>query len=156
MPQHVNSDVELVADLLHSSAIHLLRRAAAADSESGLGRAALSALSVIVFRGPLTVGELAAAEGVRSPSMTRTVGVLDDAGLAVRRPNELDGRSVLVAATPKGARVLRRARARRIAILAEALARLDDAELRSVDAAARTIERLFGRADRPWQPLRAR
>jgi DNA-binding MarR family transcriptional regulator len=152
----VKSDPLAVADLLHSSAIHLLRRAAAADAESGVGRSALSALSVVVFRGPLTLGALAAAEGVRSPSMTRTVQLLERAGLVARRPHERDRRSIVVAATPRGESVLNRARGRRIKVLAVALASLDDAELRVVARAAETVERLFGSPDRPWRPLTSR
>jgi DNA-binding MarR family transcriptional regulator len=85
--------------------------------------------------------------------MTRTVQVLERAGLASRRPHESDGRSSLVAPTAKGVRTLRRARGRRIDLLTEALAGLDDAELRAVAHAAETVERLFGSADRPWRPL---
>ena len=67
-----------VADRLHSAAIHLLRRAREHDQESGLSPARLSALSVVVFRGPLTLGELAAAEDVRSATMTGIVNGLEN------------------------------------------------------------------------------
>ncbi|MGH9778857.1 MAG: MarR family winged helix-turn-helix transcriptional regulator, partial [Candidatus Acidiferrales bacterium] len=53
-----------VADRLHSAAIHLLRRLRKRDLETGVGPAQLSALSVVVFAGPRTLGELARAEQV--------------------------------------------------------------------------------------------
>jgi hypothetical protein len=55
--------VDEVADRLHSAAIHVLRRAGDEDAASGLSRARLSALSVVVFRGPLTLGDLAGPRG---------------------------------------------------------------------------------------------
>src|SRR5437879_13700761 len=85
-----------VADLLNSAAIHLLRRAREEDKASGLSPARLSALSVVVFRGPLPLGELAAAEGVRPATMTGIVNGLERDGLARRRPHGADGRSVLI------------------------------------------------------------
>src|SRR5919197_513013 len=93
-----------VADLIHSASIHILRRAAERDAETGLTRARLSALSVVVFRGPLTLGALAAAEGVRPATMTNIVTALERDGLVRRKPNAADGRSVLIEATAAGTR----------------------------------------------------
>ncbi len=104
-------EAEEVADRLHSAAIHLLRRVRVRDVELGLSGPRLSALSVVVFAGPLTVGELAAAEQVRSPTMTRLVDGLEGEGLVTREPNPVDARSVLVRATDdRPARALARAR----------------------------------------------
>jgi len=72
-----NKRSEVVADGLHSAAIHLLRRVRKQDTKTGEGPARLSALSVLVFGGPKTLGELAAAEQVRPPTMTR---ICDRAG----------------------------------------------------------------------------
>ncbi|MDQ3996553.1 MAG: hypothetical protein M3303_05995, partial [Gemmatimonadota bacterium] len=66
-----------LADRLHSAAIHLLRRLRREDARTGLSGPRLSALSVVVFAGPLTLGELAAAEQVRPPTMTRLVRALE-------------------------------------------------------------------------------
>ncbi len=73
-----------VADRLHSAAIHLLRRVRKQDVATGEGPARLSALSVLVFGGPKTLGELAAAEQVKPPTMSRIV-----AGLARSRLIEI-------------------------------------------------------------------
>ena len=72
---------EAVADKLNSAMIHLLRRAAREDPAAGIGRAQLSALSVLVFGGATTLGKLAEAEHVRPPTMTRIVAALEEAGL---------------------------------------------------------------------------
>ena len=63
-----------LADRLHSAAIHLLRRLRIQDLASGIGPAKLSALSVLVFSGrPLTLAELASAEQVKNPTMSRLI-----------------------------------------------------------------------------------
>ena len=140
-----------VADLLHSAAIHLLRRAREEDHAVGVGPARLSALSVLVFGGPLTIGELASAEGVRSATMTRIVNGLEEQGLVRRRPHERDRRAVRVEATAAGKRVLSRGRRQRIDAIAT---RLDDLTAPDLDVLLRAgelLEERFGR--RPWQPV---
>lgn len=138
----MRDDPATVADLLHSAAVHVLRRASAVDPESGLTPARLSALSVVVFAGPLTVGDLAAAEQVRSPTMTSLVNALEEAGLVARRPAPDDRRSVLVVATARGRRVLQRARARRVAELTERLTGLPARDLATLRRAAGLMERV--------------
>src|SRR5579863_7960663 len=105
--------VTSTADRLHSVAIHLLRYLRKQDVASGLTAPRLSALSVVVFAGPLTLGALAAAEQVRPPSMTRIVASLQESGLVQRVPGETDRRQVLITATPDGRRLLEEGRARR-------------------------------------------
>ena len=134
-----------VADSLHSAAIHLLRRAAEEDRAAGLSRARLSALSVVVFRGPLTLGELAAAEGVRSATMTGIVNGLEGDGLVRRRPHGRDKRSVNVEATDAGRQVLGRARTRRIEHVASKLDDLSDEDLELLSRAAELIDERFAR-----------
>ena len=132
-----------VGDRLHSAAIHLLRRAAEEDKATGLSRARLSALSVVVFRGPLTLGELAAAEGVRSATMTGIVNGLEREGLVRRRPHGTDRRAVQVEATTAGRRLLDRARARRLELVASKLADVSDADLDVLERAAELLEERF-------------
>jgi DNA-binding MarR family transcriptional regulator len=131
-----------VADRLHSAAIHVLRRVRRVDEESGLTAARLSALSVLVFGGPTTLGRLARAEQVSAPTMSRLVTALVRDGLAVREPHAEDGRAVVVAASPAGRVLLEQGRARRIAELARLLDGLTDRELATLDDAARTVERI--------------
>jgi DNA-binding MarR family transcriptional regulator len=132
-----------VADRLHSAAIHLLRRAAEEDRAAGLSRARLSALSVVVFRGPLTLGELATAEGVRSATMTGIVNGLERDGLVRRRPHGRDKRSVNIETTRAGRRLLDRARARRIDHVVSKLDDLSDDDLELLARAAELVDERF-------------
>ncbi len=102
---------EQVASALNSGAIHLLRSLAAVDKLAGLTPARLSALSVLVFAGPQSLGALAAVERVAGPTMTRIVDGLARSGLAERQPDPADGRAVLIAATAAGDSLMRAAAA---------------------------------------------
>lgn len=121
-----SATVAAVADQLHSAAIHLLRRLRKVDDASGISAPRLSALSVVVFGGPLTLGELAAAEQVRPPTMTRIVTGLERDGLVERRGDARDKRLTRIHATAKGRKVLAAGRARRVARLAAAVRSLGD------------------------------
>jgi DNA-binding MarR family transcriptional regulator len=113
------------ADRLHSAAIHLLRRLRVRDRESGVGPAQLSALSVLVFGGPRSLGELADAEQVRPPTMSRIVAGLEREGLVRRHATE-DGRRVRLDASANGAKILQAGRKRRVESLARALSALSN------------------------------
>ena len=134
----VNS--EAVADKLNSAMIHLLRRAAREDAAAGIGRAQLSALSVLVFGGDTTLGRLAQAEHVRPPTMTRIVAALEDAGLVRKEASPHDRRSVRISATPAGRRLMQAARQRRIRALAGRLDGFSADELSTLDRAAELME----------------
>jgi len=128
------------ADRLHSAAIHLLRRLRARDRESGVGPAQLSALSVLVLGGgPRSLGELAEAEQVRPPTMSRIVGGLVRAGL-VRRGKTEDGRRVRLEATAKGSRILQEGRLRRVESLAQALSSLSSEDRGKLSALIDQLE----------------
>lgn len=134
-----------LADRLHSAAIHVLRRVAREDTASGLGGPALSALSVVVFGGSITLGKLAEAERVRPPTMTRTVQGLEAAGLVRREQDEEDRRIVNVQATSRGVQVLQAARARRVAALAASLDSLGERDRSTLEHAAELLESLAAR-----------
>jgi len=133
-------DLEAVARALNSGAIHLLRSLAAVDRLAALTPARLSALSVIVFGGPQSLGALAAAEGVAGPTMTRIVDGLAAAGLADRRPDPRDGRAVVIAGTAAGERLMLAAAGRRIAAIASAISGLPAADRRRIVAAAGLLD----------------
>jgi DNA-binding MarR family transcriptional regulator len=122
-------DAEALADQLHSAAIHLLRQLRKEDDASGLSAPRLSALSVVVFGGPLTLGALARAEQVTPPTMTRIVTGLEKDDLVKRKDDPRDGRLTHIEATAKGNKVLAAGRARRVARLAGAIGKLNRAQL---------------------------
>jgi DNA-binding MarR family transcriptional regulator len=132
------------ADRLHSAAIHLLRRVRREDDATGLPAPQTSALSVIVFRGPLTLSQLAEAEQVRAPSITRIVADLEDAGLVVRERTESDRRVTYVRATSRGRAVLEKARGRRIAVIAQQISELPADDLERLRGALEVLERVVG------------
>jgi DNA-binding MarR family transcriptional regulator len=148
----MNNDLSSAADRFHSAAIHVLRYSAREDPASGLSAARLSALSVLVFGGPKTLGELAAAEQVRPPTMTRIVHGLEEDGLVVRASDPADRRITHVRATARGKRVLQRARKRRIEKLAERLSSLDAKELAVVEQAATLVDAALRRSSAPPGP----
>lgn len=143
-PEDADADLAGLADHLHSLAIHVLRALRGTDAESGLSGPRLSALSVVVYRGPVSMGELAEAEQVRPPTMTRLVQALEGDALVRREPVPTDARRVRVRATSKGRLLLEEGRRRRVEALAERLARLPPPARTEVARAVTVLEGLFG------------
>jgi DNA-binding MarR family transcriptional regulator len=102
-----------------------------------------SALSSVGRLGPLTLGELAAVERVRPPTMTRIVASLEEAGLVERRAHPGDRRVAQVRLSAAGRRFLQRSGTRKDAFLAERLAHLDPDEVAQLTQAVAVIERLL-------------
>jgi DNA-binding MarR family transcriptional regulator len=134
----------MLADRLHSASIRLLRQLRRQDAASGVTAPHLSALSVLVFAGERTLGELAMAEGVRPPSMTRIVQNLEREGLAVRTADPDDRRIARIRATPRGERLLQEGRARRVEELAARLSALSDGDRGTLAEAVAILDRLLG------------
>ncbi len=143
-PGSRQAPVRTIADRLHSAAIHLLRRLRVEDKAIGLTGPRASALSVIVFRGPIAMGALAEAEQVRAPTMTRLVTSLEHAGLVRRSSDRADGRVQLVEATAAGRRLLNKGRARRVERLMGGIAHLGVEDQHILARAAELMEGLRG------------
>jgi DNA-binding MarR family transcriptional regulator len=142
----INNDAVSIADRLHSAAIHLLRRVRKQDVATGEGPARLSALSVLVFGGPKTLGELAAAEQVKPPTMSRMVAGLARDKLVEIASDSSDARRMHIRATEKGKAILEKGRERRIAYLAAHLELLAAEELHALGHAVE----ILGRVLREW------
>lgn len=138
--KRIPPEAAAIADRLHSAAIHLLRQVRKQDAASGEGPARLSALSVLVFGGPMTLGQLAAAEQVKPPTMSRIVTGLERSRLAERKADTKDARRVRIHATPSGERLLHQGRRRRIEYLARHLDRLSQQELSILESAVKSLE----------------
>jgi len=136
---------EDLADQLHSAAIHLLRHLRREDDSIGISAPRLSALSVVVFAGPLTLGQLAAAEQVKPPTMTRIVTGLEKAGLVNRREDAKDGRLTQIHATKKGRMVLAAGRAKRVETLAAAVRALDRNSRLNLESGIRAVQEVVSR-----------
>jgi DNA-binding MarR family transcriptional regulator len=124
-----SSERRRVAERLHSAAIHVLRYARQADRRSAMGPAQLSALSVLVFGGPRNLRQLADAEQVAPPTMTRIVAALRRDGYIRLTPSPDDARSSIVEATAKGTAALEKARAARLDLIDGLLSRNERADI---------------------------
>src|SRR6202158_4283547 len=142
--QEAEAEAYRIGDLLHSAAIHLLRKVRAQDRSTGIGPAQLSALSVLVFGGPRPLKELAEAEQVRPPAMSRIVGGVERARL-VRRKATDDKRRMLLEATARGVKILQEGRRKRVEMLVRALQEVSEDELRAAAAAAEFMRKLVGK-----------
>jgi DNA-binding MarR family transcriptional regulator len=136
---------EELADRLHSTAIHLLRQVRVQDAASGLAPARLSALSVLVFGGAMSLNDLARAEQVRPPTMSRIVDALKSEGLLRRTVNQQDRRAVVLEATEKGTAILWQGRKRRVKFLAKHLSRLSEQDRKQIEAAIKSIQKAMAR-----------
>ena len=132
---------EAVADRLHSTAIRLLRLVRVQDAATGVAPARLSALSVVVFGGPISLNDLARAEQVRPPTMSRIVDALEKSGLARRTTNPADRRAVIIEATQKGRRILMEGRRRRVQFLARHLGRLSASQIEQIESALDSVQK---------------
>lgn len=135
-------DDELAARV-HSAALHLLRRLAQEDRATGVSAPRLSALSVLVFGGPRTIGALAGVEGVTPPTMTRLVAAMVAEGLVERLEDPADRRVVRVQASASGRSLLLAGRDRRVAALAAMVKPLSPKDRRRLDAAAAIMETML-------------
>jgi DNA-binding MarR family transcriptional regulator len=131
-----------VADALHSACIRVLRRVRAADDATGLSAPKLSALSVLVFGGPMSLSQLARAELVTAPTMSKLVGDLEAEGLAAKRVDREDRRGVRIEVTAKGKALFDAGRRARLSLLRGKLAKLPRADLEKLRAAAALMLRV--------------
>jgi len=137
-------EIEEVAFELNSVAIHLVRRLRRADGQLGVTSSRLSALSVLVFGGPRSINELAAAEQVSAPTISKIVVALEAAGLVRRRGHPTDARAVVLTATPKGVRLMERGRRNRVDVLAAELRLVPPADVAVLRRAAAILRGLEG------------
>lgn len=132
-----------LASELRTSVMRLRRRLALQrQPDNDLSLSAMSVLGVLLRRGDLAVGELAAHERVQPPSMTRTVSCLQDAGLVERLPHPTDGRQVVVHLTDEGRARVVADRRRRDEWLARRLGALTPDERELLRRAAPILDRL--------------
>jgi len=127
---------------LRVAVMRLARRLRQEGQREDLTPTQLAALATVDKRGPLTLGELAAAERVQPPSMTRVVAALEAAGLLTRSADPADRRVALVAVTRAGRSAISAIRRRRDAWLEQRLRDLPAEDLETLNRAAAVLERL--------------
>jgi len=136
--------VEELAERLHSTAIHLLRRLRRVDTGTGLSPARLSALSVLAFGGPMRISDLARAEQVKTPTVTPIVAALESQALITREADEQDARASVLRATAKGQKLMAEGRARRVATLTAELRKLPARDRDVLRRAVTVLQQLSG------------
>ena len=130
---------EEVARRVHSAALHLMRYVRAQDTALGVPPAQLSALSVIVLGGKTSLSDLAKAEQVRPPTMSRIIDGLVRDGLVKRETDKRDRRSIIITATEKGTRIMHEGRGKREKRLLELLQPLRREEIDLLDRASEIL-----------------
>src|SRR3954469_5475774 len=136
------TDAGLAAEL-RLGVMRLRRRLAGErhpDNELSLNQ--MGVLGVLARRGEMTVGELAAAEKVQPPSMTRTVNCLEESGDVVKSPHPTDGRQVVVGLSAQGRDRVLADRARRDAWPGQRVRELSPEERAVLRQAAPILDRL--------------
>lgn len=123
----------------HHVAIRMLRGLRAVDEAAGFSGPRASTLSVLVFRGPQSLAGLAAAEGVKPPTMSRLVKAMQEEGLVESAIADDDQRRIRIVASAKGRALMLKGRERRLDALAKLFA---DATPREVAALATVVEML--------------
>jgi DNA-binding MarR family transcriptional regulator len=125
--------------------LHMMRRIRREDEAAGLSAPRLSALSLVGFGGARTIGEMAAAEQVAAPTMTRIVQALERDGLVRRRADASDGRVVRIVATPRGRRMMEQGRRRRVSFLARHVAALSAADRAALSRTSDVLLQMYDR-----------
>jgi len=122
-----------------------LRSLRKVDEASGLAGPRASALSVLVFRGAQSLGELAAAEGVKPPTMSRLVKAMQAEGLVETEAAKHDQRAVRIAASARGRRLMLRGREKRLAALRELLRDASAEERKALEMVVGLLGRALGK-----------
>lgn len=139
--QHADAETGAVAERLHAAAIRLIRHVRVADTRSRTSPAKLSVLSILAFVGPRSLMQLANAEQVRAPTMSRLVADLETEGLVDKRPGGTDRRLISIRLTSAGRRLMEESRRRRLTMLQRGFADFTPAELKTLSDAAELMLR---------------
>lgn len=140
---HSGDPAQLVAAELRPLVFQLYRAVRYAAPRLRLSASQGSALATLVGAGPMRIGQLADAEGVRLPSMTEIVARLERAGLVRRRADPVDRRGVLVEVTPAGLARYQEAAAAREQFLRERLTELSPADLAAIERALPAMRQIL-------------
>jgi DNA-binding MarR family transcriptional regulator len=136
-----NFEITELAGRLRLASARLHRRLRQ-EGDAGLSPSQQSALGTIDLQGPITLGDLAAAEQVTPPTITKVVARLEDEGLIDRTVDASDRRIIRVSTTREGRRRLEHSRARRNAFLAARLEELGPDAVRRLHDAIDALEAL--------------
>lgn len=137
------TDAERLAADLRVAVARLARRLRQ-QTGTDLTASLLSAMWSIENLEPVTLGDLAVAERVQPPTITRIASRLEESGLVVRETDPMDRRVMRVSLSAEGRRLLERTRTRRTAYLTKRIRDLDPEDRSVLERAAPILERLAG------------
>jgi DNA-binding MarR family transcriptional regulator len=120
----------------------LARQLNASSTAEGLTPSQASVLALVVYRGPLSLSELAELEGLNPTMLSRVVGRLQELELIRRIPDPADLRSASVMSTPEGQKVDGRVKAQRAAVVSQCVDQLSDHQEQALSAALPALEAL--------------
>ena len=142
MGKRVSNDVVSpeLAPQVHEAFSRLARRLRALDLPYSLTNERLSTLATIKLHESISVSELAHAEIVSLPTMSRMVGKLEAEGLVKRREHRFDGRGVVVSITAKGRRAYQRATQQSLTHLINTLNGLGPEQLAAIRTLLSTLD----------------
>jgi len=126
----------------------LARQLNSSATGQGLTPTQASVLALVVARGPVSLGELAALEGLNPTMLSRVVGKLQSMELIRRIPDPADLRSASVTSTDSGRRTDQRVKAQRAAVVSRCLELLDDEQQAAIAAALPALDALAGELQR--------
>jgi DNA-binding MarR family transcriptional regulator len=107
----------------------------------------ISVLTSLELAGALTPRELAEAERVQPPTMTKVLAKLEERGLIQRTPHPTDGRQVILSATEAGRAVMVEHRRAKDQWLTRKLAGLSIVERDTLARAAEILNRIARQSD---------
>lgn len=127
---------------LRIAVMRLARRLRTERTSDAMTPSQMAVVATLLRSGPMTPGDLAVAERVQPPSMTRILHTLLGQGMVTRAPHPTDGRQVMYQATPEADALFQRDRQRRDQWLSRRLETLTEAELLAVERAIPVLNRL--------------
>ncbi len=136
-------DLGIDAARLRVAVLRLSRRLRKHDL-AGLTPSQLSTLSTIGVKGPVRLGDLAAAERIAPSTLTRLINVLEDRGYVRRDAAPDDARAYLVSVTEQGSDVLERIKQEATNLLTDILLTLPPDQLAALSSALPALEHLAG------------
>ena|SRR5580765_1864240 len=139
MPQQTISEL---ASVLRPALLRLTRLVRNQRVDISVTLAHISALVTLKKHGPMSAGDLAAAERVQPPSMTKVIASLEERGFVAREPHPSDRRCTIIAITDSGRALLESERRQRDAWLSQRLAKLTADERALLRQAIPVLEKL--------------
>jgi DNA-binding MarR family transcriptional regulator len=130
-----------MASGLQAAAARMLRMARRDPGDDPVSAVRLAVLSVLRSGKPMSLADLASAQEVKAPTMSRIVEGLVKDGLATRDADPANRRKVRIAATDEGRRRLEAGREGQVRALRERLRRLADSEQRALARGVEVLER---------------